>query len=151
MRLPLLATASRAGANIHGALSASGELIWREDKRIDSDSTITLLQEILDRHPGGQRIGAICDRGPYYLKSEQVREFLANNPRLTLRQLPRASPNLNKIERLWGLMRRSVLKNAYHETLAEFRRAVFSFLDNTGTQYREEVMRLLSAPCHIAN
>jgi len=150
-RHPLPATASREGVNIHGALSASGELIWREDDKVTEASTIAILQAILGQHPGGEPVGAVCDGGPYYHRSLAVRAFLKANPRLTLIQLPRASPNLNKIERLWGLMRRSVLKNVYLETLGDFRKAVHGFLNGVPTKYENEVKALLAAPCHIAN
>jgi putative transposase len=137
----------QSGVNAHGALSADGELVWRDEDSVNEDSTIALLETIIAKHPG-QRVGACCDRGRYYHHSKAVKAFLVAHSELTLLRLPRSSPNLNKIERLWGLMRRRVLRNTHYENVADFRVAVHGFLNNLDV-YKDDVAALLAAPCHI--
>ncbi len=146
-RHPLRLPARRTRLNVHGALSAAGELTWREDKTIDHQSTIALFESLLARHPGNERIGAICDGGSYYHEAS-VKAWLVANPRFTLYRLPPYSPNLNKVERLWGLMKRRALTNAYHAKFADFSATVYGFLNNLDA-YKDDVATLLAAPCHI--
>ncbi len=123
----LKSNAGRTRVSINGAFCLHDQTVaQRQDERIDGQSNVALLQAMLDRHPVAREIrviadGAPCNHGPV------VREFLAANPRLRLIRLPPYSPNLNLVERLWLLFKKSVVYNKFHATLAEFRSAIDTF------------------------
>ena len=58
-----------------------------------------------------------------------LEDFLEENPRLQLVFLPPYSPNLNKIEELWGWLKDSVINNVFFHTREEIREAVRGFVD----------------------
>ena len=58
-------------------------------------------------------------------------------------------PNLNLIERLWRLLKKTVLYNRYFETYEEFRKTVLSFFKNI-KRYRAELKTLMTLKFHIA-
>lgn len=89
---------------------------------------MALLQAIIDQHSPVKEIrviadGAPCNRGP------DVRAFLAENPRLILIKLPAYSPNLNLVERLWLLFKKSVVYNTFHPTFVDFKAAIDTVLE----------------------
>lgn len=132
----------RSRLNLNGALNGkTHEIVIREDEKINSISTINLLDAILDKHPQG-RIYLIWDNARYYY-SRQVRNYLRGHPRLIPRFLPSYSPNLNLIERLWRLFHQKTLYNHYYETFPDFKQAVFGFFDNLH-HYRKEMRTLLT-------
>src|SRR3989338_7495482 len=128
--------------NLNGALNANThEVIIREDLRINSTSTINLLDQLLEKHPTG-RIYLIWDNSRYYY-SRQVQHYLRGHPRLIPKFLPPYSPNLNLIERLWRLFHQKVTYNQYYCTFKEFKQAVLSFFKNIHL-YQKEMSTLLT-------
>ena len=146
--MPILSNPRRTRVNIHGALSAAGDVIWREDKRIDNTSVVALLDEIVAKQPTGEVV-IIADNATYY-HHHDVTAWLAARPRVKLIYLPSYSPNLNKIERLWRLMRSRVMVNKYYAAVDDFRNAVRGFL-STPEVVAAEISSLLAAPCQIIN
>lgn len=128
--------------NLNGALNGkTHEILLREDERINSISTIKLLDTILEKHPSG-RIYLIWDNARYYYSS-QVQNYLRGHPRLIPKFLPSYSPNLNLIERLWRLFHQKILYNHYYETFPDFKQAVLGFFDNL-PHYKKEMRTLLT-------
>ncbi len=60
-------------------------------------------------------------------------DLLEANPRLHLEFLPPYSPNLNKIEELWGWLKSTVINNMFFHSREEIRSAVNSFVDYLST------------------
>lgn len=128
--------------NLNGALNAkTHEVVIREDLRINSVSTINLLEELLNKHPTG-RVYLIWDNARYYY-SKAVQHYLRGHPRLIPKFLPSYSPNLNLIERLWRLFHQKVTYNQYYETFPNFRGACLNFFQNIHL-YQKEMKSLLT-------
>ena len=128
--------------NLNGALNAkTHEVVIREDLRINSISTINLLDALLDKHPAG-RIYLIWDNARYYY-SKQVQFYLRGHPRLVPKFLPPYSPNLNLIERLWRLFHQKVTYNQYYDTFPKFKESCLNFFENIHL-YRKEMHSLLT-------
>jgi len=63
---------------------------------------------------------------------------------IELLYLPSYSPNLNLIERLWGLMKKKCLYSKYYEDFTAFQAAISNFLNDTQTKYKKELNSLLT-------
>lgn len=132
----------RQRININGALdSETKEVIVREDKSINAQSTIKLLETVEAAYPLAVIIYVICDNAMYY-RSKLVKEFLKGS-KVRLVFLPPYSPNLNLIERLWKFMKEKVLHNQYYEKYDEFRDAVGRFFGNID-EFSDELETLLT-------
>lgn len=128
--------------NLNGALNGkTHEIVLREDEKINSVSTIKLLDAILEKHPLG-RIYLIWDNARYYY-CKDVQTYLKHHPRLIPKFLPSYSPNLNLIERLWKLFHQKTLYNHYYSTFPDFKQAVFGFFGNLH-RYKKEMRTLLT-------
>lgn len=128
--------------NLNGALNAkTHEILLREDEKINSISTVNLLEAILDKHPLG-RIYLIWDNARYYY-CKDVQTYLKHHPRLIPKFLPSYSPNLNLIERLWRLFHQKILYNHYYGTFPDFKQAVLGFFENLH-RYKKEMKSLLT-------
>ena len=71
-----------------------------------------------------------------------LNEFLDENLRLKLLFLPPYSPNLNKIEELWGWLKKSVINNVFFHTKEEIEKAVNKFISWINTVPATVVDRL---------
>lgn len=140
---------SRYRLNINAALNVLNpvEVIARQDERINSDSTIALLAELVAAHPG-KHIHFYCDSARYYV-SKQVAQWVADQP-VTLHFLPAYSPNLNPIERLWKFMRQKVIDSVYYAEFSQFEQSVMAFLSQL-EPYRVQLERLLVLRFAIVN
>lgn len=128
--------------NLNGALNTKTlEVVIREDNRINSTSTINLLQQLENKHPTG-RIYLVLDNARYYY-SKDVQRYLKHHLRIIPKFLPPYSPNLNLIERLWRLFHQKTLYNQYYPTFKEFKQACLNFFLNI-QQYRKEMISLLT-------
>ena len=128
--------------NLNGALNAkTHEVVIREDKSVNSISTINLLGVLLNKHPTG-RIYLIWDNARYYY-CKDVQTYLKHHPRLIPKFLPSYSPNLNLIERLWRLFHQKTLYNQFYQTFPEFKAACMGFFENIHL-YRKEMKTLLT-------
>ena len=63
--------------------------------------------------------------------------------------LPSYSPNLNLIERLWGLMKRGVLYNRYYENYDDFREAIQYFFKKWLPKNKDVLTSLMTENFHI--
>jgi transposase len=131
----------RARLNINGALnSETHEVVFREDERINAQSTVALLQQIEQAHACSSHIYVIADNAPYN-RSREVKEFLARS-KIELILLPPYAPNLNLIERLWRFFRENVCSH-YYEHFAEFRKTAHAFLRRI-LDHKEQLATLLA-------
>jgi transposase len=123
-------TATQKRVHLFGALSyPSNELIIVEDKTINSQSVIAMLEKIKFKHPPGTIINCVLDNAKYQ-KSTVIQEYIAMNPNFKLHYLPAYAPNLNLIERIWKFMHKNVTNNWFYERYEDFRYSILSFLKN---------------------
>jgi len=134
-------TSGRQRLNIHGAIDLeTGKTRMLEVVTVDGASTILLLAAIEAMYPGKRMIHLFVDNARYH-HAKLVQAWLAcPGRRIKLHFIPAYCPHLDPIERLWGLMHRHTTHNRCHETLADFRDAILTFL-------REEVPRKWHAYC----
>ena len=102
---------------------------------------IRLFSE-LERKQEKGLITAIVDNASYN-HSRALKKFLRKHPRIDLYYLPRYSPNLNPIERLWLFFHKKILYDKYYETFKEFKTATLDFFQNI-KQYDKELRTLLT-------
>ena len=128
-------TSGRQRLNIHGAIDLeTGKTRMLDVVTVNAVSTIMLLMAIEAMYPGKRMIHLFLDNARYH-HTKLVQAWLARPEcRIKLHFIPAYCPHLDSIERLWGLMHRHVTHNRCHETFADFRAAVLTFL-------REEVPR----------
>jgi transposase len=122
-------TSGRERINIHGAINlATGQTRMIEVVTVDAISTIRLLQSIETLYPLLVLIHVFLDNARYH-HAKLVQEWLARpGCRIKLHFIPSYCPHLNPIERLWGLMHRSVTHNKCYATCAQFADATLGFL-----------------------
>ena len=125
-------TSGRERINIHGAINlATGQTRMIEVVTVDAISTIRLLQSIETLYPLLVLIHVFLDNARYH-HAKLVQEWLARpGCRIKLHFIPSYCPHLNPIERLWGLMHRSVTHNKCYATCAQFADATLGFLRET--------------------
>jgi hypothetical protein len=88
----------------------------------DSEATRRWLEMILEEHPQGQ-ILLWLDQAPPHT-SEEVEEWLAAHPRLTVIHFPAYTPEENPKEATWKALKDAVSHHHWHETLADLSQAV---------------------------
>ena len=132
----------RQRINLNGAYNLEdNSVVIQEAEMINSQSTVSLMTEMLQKQPLG-KIYVILDNARYY-RSELVQIFVKQNKRIRLLFLPAYSPNLNIIERLWKFFKKKILYNTYYEEFAVFRKYCLSFFRNIG-KFRNELQSLMT-------
>lgn len=133
----------RQRLNLHGAVNAETmEVTLIESEKVNSDSTIELLETLTQHYFEADRLHIILDNARYHY-SVQVKHYLESNPKINLVFLPPYSPELNLIERVWRYFKKSVLYNKYYKSIKEFREATINFFRNIG-DHSEKLRSLLS-------
>ena len=117
--------------NIHGAIDLeTGRTRMIEVVTVDAMSTIALLVAIEALYPAMRIIHVFLDNARYH-HARAVQDWLAlPGRRIRLHFVPAYCPHLNPIERLWGLMHKTVTHNRCHATYNGFCEAVLGFLRN---------------------
>jgi len=143
----VLSNTGRERVNINGALNALDvtDIVVREDRSINADSTRQLYEMLLARNLEGL-VYVICDNAGYY-RNKGLAEWVSKS-RIRQIFLPTYSPNLNVIERLWKFMRKEVLDSKYYPTKEGFREAILKFFKNI-KNYKAELESLLTLNFHI--
>lgn len=137
----------RTRINLNGVLNpGTNEVIIREDKTINAQSTIELFKEVEEKNKNMDNIYIIVDNARYY-KNKILTEHLQSS-KIKLIFLPPYSPNLNLIERLWRFMRKKVINNKYYEKPTEFRQKLLEFFENIH-KYKDELESLLTSNFQI--
>lgn len=143
----LKSNTGRMRLNINGAYNIENhKAIIREDKSINSQSTIALLEQMLKGQPLGM-LYIILDNAKYY-RSQLVKDFLSKNLRIQFVFLPPYSPNLNLIERLWKFFKKKTTYNEYYEKFTVFRKECLNFFDNIEI-YKDELLNLMTENFHL--
>ncbi len=121
----------RERININGAYNPfTQDVIVRQDKTINSVSTIELLKQITEFYKDKfTSVIVVSDNGRAN-KSKLVKEWIANQSFIKIIYLPPYSPNLNLIERLWKFMRKKVINTKYYPEFKEFKIAINTFFDH---------------------
>ena len=123
------------------------DVLIDESNSINAQSTIRMLKGLEKNNVKKEKIYVVVDNARYY-RCALVNEYLETS-KIELLFLPPYSPNLNLIERLWRLLKKTVLYNRYFETYEEFRKTVLSFFKNI-KRYRAELKTLMTLKFHIA-
>jgi transposase len=141
------ANTGRQRVNINAAYSIEEhKVIVREDESINSQSTRSLIEQIMVLQITG-KIYLIADNAKYY-RAKMVREFLEKNPRVEILFLPPYSPNLNLIERLWKFVKKKVTCNEYYEKFSVFKEKIMGTLSNMDI-YQQELESLMTENFHL--
>lgn len=121
----------RERVNINGAYNPfSQDVIVRQDKTINSLSTIALLEQITVFYQDKKsELLLFADNGRAN-KSKLVKDWISQQSLIKIIYLPPYSPNLNLIERLWKFMRKNVINTRYYPELKDFKKAINDFFDN---------------------
>ncbi len=120
------------GVKLVGILNyETGEVYVEEHKSYDAEVFKHFLCQVLKKYPEGD-IVMILDNAKIH-HAKLLADLLEANPRLQLEFLPPYSPNLNKIEELWGWLKSTVINNMFFHSREEIRDAVNSFVDYLST------------------
>ncbi len=120
------------GVKLVGILNyETGKIYVEEHKSYDAEVFKTFLVHVLEEYPKGD-IVMILDNAKIH-HAKLLNNFLAENTRLHLEFLPPYSPNLNKMEELWGWLKSAVINNVFFHTREEIRNAVCAFIDYIST------------------
>lgn len=132
----------RQRLNINGAFSTKQQRpIIRLEETVNAEATLRLFDDMQKAQPRG-KLHVIADNARYY-RCHLVADYLKRKRcRIRLHFLPPYSPNLNLIERLWGLLKREVIYNRYYEKFAHFKMAVMDFFRHTD-KYAEKIQSLM--------
>lgn len=140
--IPLRTNSGRQRVNIHGALDPELlDVIVREDKTINSESTIALLRQIEASNPLASKILIYSDNARYY-HSREVRNYVEKSAKIEFRFLPPYSPNLNPIERLWKIFKEKIIYNNYYDKFQDFKQACWGFFIHIDQYYEEIANRI---------
>jgi transposase len=138
-KVAIKATSGRKRLNIHGAFDLeTSRLVWVEGERISAETTLSLLEKLEAAYPNKRVIHVFLDNARYH-HAKMLQPWLERpDCRIRMHFLPPYAPNLNPIERLWGIMHEHITNNQYYPTFAEFVDAVIGFLRNTVTKNAHE-------------
>ena len=115
------------GVKLVGFLNyETDEVYVEEHKKYDAEVFRRFLIHVLEHYPEGE-IVMILDNAKIHHANLLI-DLLDENPRLHLEFLPPYSPNLNKIEGLWGWLKNSVINNVFFHCREEIRIAVMQFV-----------------------
>ena len=110
----------------------TGRVYVEEHKKYDAETFLGFLKTVLQKYPSG-KIVMILDNAKIH-HAKLLRGFLEeNSERLELVFLPPYSPNLNKIEELWGWLKNSVINNVFFSCRDEIKAAVEKFISWVNT------------------
>lgn len=121
----------RERININGAYNPfSMDVITRQDKTINGQSTIELLKQITKFYQDSKSLIYVFSDNGRANKSRIVKGWLEQQSIIKMIYLPPYSPNLNFIERLWKFFRKNVINTRYYPVLKDFKKAINNFFDN---------------------
>ena len=130
------------GVKLVGCLDyETGRVYVEEHKKYDAEVFLQFLKNVLSLYPNG-KIVMILDNAKIH-HAKLLKGFLEENKnRLELVFLPPYSPNLNKIEELWGWLKDSVINNVFFHSREEIQQAVQKFIDWLATVPQMVIDRL---------
>ncbi len=119
----------------------TGHVYVEEHKQYDAEVFLSFLKNVIEMYPKGH-IVMILDNAKIH-HAKLLKPFLEENDRLELLFLPPYSPNLNKIEGLWGWLKDSVVNNVFFHTREQIKNAVDKFIAWVNTIPQIVINRLL--------
>jgi len=138
----------RQRLSINGLYSPiTNEVVIREEDMVNDESNIALFKKLEKRHPELETIFIIHDNARYN-HSRRLREYLTTS-RIKMIPLTSYSPNLNLIERLWGLMKRCVLYNRYYQSYDDFCEAIMHFFHKWLPRNKHVLATLMTENFHV--
>ena len=106
----------------------TGHVYVEEHKKYDAEVFLQFLKNVLSQYPNGKTVIILDNARIHHAKL--LKKFLEENKDcLELVYLPPYSPNLNKIEELWGWLKDSVINNVFFHSREEIQKAVQKFID----------------------
>ena len=119
----------------------TGHVYVEEHKKYDAEVFLQFLKNVLSQYPNGKTVIILDNARIHHAKI--LKEFLEENKDcLELVYLPPYSPNLNKIEELWGWLKDSVINNVFFHSREEIQKAVQKFIDWVTTVPQMVIERL---------
>ena len=143
----LKTNSGRNRLNVLGAYSPDDHtLVSIEDTAsCDAELVSRLLRKLRAANPGTSLL-VVLDNARYQRAHTVI--TLAKQLHIQLLFLPPYSPNLNLIERFWKFLRKTVTRNTFYATFADFRAAVQQVLNNI-SQYADELASLMTENFHL--
>lgn len=123
------------------------DIVFEEHDTINAEAVIQFFKKVEAKYLNKASIFIVADQAPYF-KSQEVKAYLQAS-RIELIPLPTYSPNLNLIERLWKLLRKKVISNTYYEKFKHFKDAVFSFLSDESSQFKQALRQFIGLKLHL--
>ena len=127
----------------------AGSLEWRTKriyrtlgKRRNGELFIAHLADLNRALKHYEVVHVICDNAPFHT-SQAVRAWLAEHPRIRLVFLPKYSPELNPIERIWWHLRDEITRNHQHPTITALIAATLRWLQHRKHQIEGQAYRSL--------
>lgn len=110
----------RKTAHVFAALSLDeARFYYRFSAVFNGHTFFEFLKQLVAR-AGGRKIFLIIDNAPYHWLKEDGKEWLKNNSKLIeLHRLPPYSPELNPVEGVWKITRKTTTHNRFFNTTAE--------------------------------
>jgi transposase len=132
-------TGKRGSICVSSAVSPTGRLIFRvEKKRVNATVFIGFLKQLL-RHHSNRRIVLVIDRAPAHIAMKTQAFIEENRDRLAVFYLPAYSPHLNPDELFNGYLKHHKLKAHQSKTVAELRKRVVNI--GRSVQHRPAIVR----------
>lgn len=118
-----------------------GRVYVEEHKKYDAEVFLGFLKTVLQKYPSG-KIVMILDNAKIH-HAKLLQDFLEENrERPELVFLPPYSPNLNKIEELWGRLKSSVINNVFFSCRDEIKASIAKFIGWVNTIPQTVIDRL---------
>ena len=119
----------------------TGHVYVEEHKKYDAEVFLQFLKNVLSQYPNGKTVIILDNARIHHAKL--LKKFLDKNKDcLEPVYLPPYSPNLNKIEELWGWLKDSVINNVFFHSREEIQKAVQKFIDWVTTVPQMVIERL---------
>lgn len=127
----------RGHVNISGAVDFErADVIVDYPEKVNAKSTVKTLKKIEAYYPEATTITVILDNAGSH-RSVLVKNHVENS-KIKLVFLPPYSPNLNLMERVWGLLKRQLISNSFYETFSNFKDSIKGFFKKTLKVKKEE-------------
>jgi transposase len=149
----LTTNSGRQRVNIQGSYDVSNqEGVFTTHETINSESIIEHYQKILEKYPTKKTIHIVADNARYYF-GEATKWLKTHNKKhhsvkIRLQRIPPYSPNLNKIEKLWLFLKKTLIHNKHYEKFKDFKKAIDNFTGNLG-DYQEQLKTFITLNFHI--
>ena len=114
----LLHAPTRKSISLFGSVTATtGQLVTQMSKIFNAETFLRFLKKNLMTHKRGKKIVLVLDNARYHHAIMLKRWLKKNKTKISLLFLPPYSPDLNNIERVWKITRRTCTHDKYFATL----------------------------------